>query len=416
MKRISLYSISVITLLILLTSCKDSPTVYTIKGKLIDVERPYVMLLRLGDDLSFGGIEIPVVNGEFTYTDTIAEPEVYNIYLQKHGGRPQNIVLEEGEITVTLHDEKNGFENNLVNGGKLNNELNSFNKYVTDNFIEPSKPLFDSLDVLYMNNEYYSDTVYKILDKLKASKSYEEKKHLYKIKDDIINSGIGYSEKGKVLNNKMNEHRDIYKEGVYNYISQNHNTISYFLIYKDLYFSREHIDTTKVMAAYKVLSKKMPNHPYNKPVSEIINSLTNIKVGGKFIDFSAPDLNGKEIKISDVIHNKIAIIDLWATTCGPCISTSKSYIPIYEKYKNKGFTVVGIAGEHKNTDRLKTALDKYKFPWINLVELDNERSIWNKYGIPNAAGKTFLVDKDGTILAIAPTAKEVEQILNEKLK
>ena len=151
-------------------------------------------------------------------------------------------------------------------------------------------------------------------------------------------------------------------------------------------------------------------------MGEIINSLTKIKVGEKYIDFSAPDIDGKEIKMSDVIHNKIALIDLWATTCGPCIATSKSMIPIYEEYKDKRFTVVGVAGEYRNTDRLKIALKKYKFPWVNLVELDKEKGIWNKYGIPNAAGGTFLVDMDGIILAINPTGEEIKKILDKKLK
>ena len=52
---------------------------------------------------------------------------------------------------------------------------------------------------------------------------------------------------------------------------------------------------------------------------------------------------------------------------------------------------------------------------MNLVELDKQNKIWDKYGIPNSGGKTFLVDKDGSILAIHPTADEVRELLNELL-
>ena len=40
--------------------------------------------------------------------------------------------------------------------------------------------------------------------------------------------------------------------------------------------------------------------------------------------------------------------------------------------------------------------------------------IWERYGI-RGAGEVFLVDRDGTILAIGITAEEIERILKEKL-
>ena len=90
-----------------------------------------------------------------------------------------------------------------------------------------------------------------------------------------------------------------------------------------------------------------------------------------------------------------------------------SMIPAYEKYKNKGFVIVGIAREYNDTERFKTAIEKDKYPWLNLIELDNKNDIWNKYNISNAAGCTYLIDKNGQILAINPTAEELDKILNE---
>lgn len=55
------------------------------------------------------------------------------------------------------------------------------------------------------------------------------------------------------------------------------------------------------------------------------------------------------------------------------------------------------------------------YPWMNLIELNDKAQIWSKYGIPNAAGSTFLVDNTGRILAINPSAEEVETILEQTL-
>ena len=144
------------------------------------------------------------------------------------------------------------------------------------------------------------------------------------------------------------------------------------------------------------------------------NQSLGIKVGNRYIDFTAPALDGTLHTLSKEIGGKIALIDLWASWCGSCRRTSKSMIPLYEKYKERGFTVVGVARESKRED-MERALARDGYPWLNLLELQDEHKIWEKYGVSRAGGITVLVDRDGTILAVSPTAEEVERILQEKL-
>ena len=137
-------------------------------------------------------------------------------------------------------------------------------------------------------------------------------------------------------------------------------------------------------------------------------------MGNRYIDFTAPALDGTPHTLNKEIAGKIALIDLWASWCGPCRRTSVSMIPIYEAYKDRGFTVVGVAREEKR-ENMERALAQDGYPWLNLLELRDENNIWSKYGVSNAGGVTVLVDRDGTILAVHPTAEEVERILQEKL-
>jgi len=53
---------------------------------------------------------------------------------------------------------------------------------------------------------------------------------------------------------------------------------------------------------------------------------------------------------------------------------------------------------------------------LNLVELNNKNGIWNKYNVSGAGGSTILLDAHGKILAILPTADEVDNLLSEILK
>ena len=55
-----------------------------------------------------------------------------------------------------------------------------------------------------------------------------------------------------------------------------------------------------------------------------------------------------------------------------------------------------------------------KIKKVELARSSGVGNIWERYGI-RGAGEVFLVDRDGTILAIGITAEEIERILKEKL-
>lgn len=73
--------------------------------------------------------------------------------------------------------------------------------------------------------------------------------------------------------------------------------------------------------------------------------------------------------------------------------------------------ILGIANEFKNTNAFVKAIEKDKYPWLNLIELENKNRIWDKYNISNSGGSTFLIDTRGIILAIHPDAEELDKIL-----
>lgn len=166
---------------------------------------------------------------------------------------------------------------------------------------------------------------------------------------------------------------------------------------------------------FPVFEKKYPEHPYSKLIATQIAGLRIINTGNKYIDFRAPDINGDTLQLSDLIQNHISLIDLWGSWCGPCIAKMRLVKPVYEKYREKGFRVVGVAREFNNTDAVKERIKRENYTWPNLIDLDDRLNIWNIYGISNGVGLMVLVDSDGTILATDPTPAELEMILQQKL-
>ncbi len=252
---------------------------------------------------------------------------------------------------------------------------------------------------------------------LETEKNEDIRLKIYKKLDDAEINGTGLSQKASYYRMKSDSINREANNWKYKYIEENISPVSYYLMFLDLErISYMKMDINYIKKAYVIYSQKLPEHPYTKVIGEMLKSYDTIKIGGTYIDFSVPDLHGNIVKLSDVIKDKYALIDLWSSWCGPCIKNSRDMIPIYEEFKDKGFTICGVAAEINNTDQLIKRIEKEKFPWINLVDLNHKNHIWFKYGIQNSGGGTFLVDPKGMILAIQPFPDEVRNILSEKLK
>ena len=404
---------------VFLTSSKGQFEKCTISGKVIGRSSNSLILVTALEDPRFAKIHIPINDSTFTCEIDASPSQSYWLLFEDDlsEGRlmPVTIFPDQEKIQLVLYDSKHSGQNKIY-GGVLNKQYTSFTEKVNSIFDPLVKPYNDSLQVLMEQDKYFSPACKELNKKIGKTQNQDSLLVLYKSSEALGENAFTKP----VL--EINRHLDsIHKERYlwcYNYYDRNQNIVSYSLLIQELMYSYDpkYSDLKRVRNLVEKFSSKYPGHPYNKTANDRINSFDRIRIGGEFIDFTLPDLQGNSITLSTAIKGKIALIDLWATWCGPCIATSRSMIPVYNEFKNYGFTIVGVAGEIENTDQLKRTLDRERFPWINLIELNNQNGIWTKYGIPNSGGGTFLVDKDGKILAIKPTAKEVRDILTQKIK
>ena len=156
-----------------------------------------------------------------------------------------------------------------------------------------------------------------------------------------------------------------------------------------------------------------PGHPIHDQIATA-ETAYRLQPGKPYIDYMVRNTDGKLVPISTLIQGKVALIDLWASWCGPCRSHSIAMIPVYEKYKDKGFTVVAIARE-RNRQAMENAAKKDGYPWQSLLELNDENGVWRKNGAGNAGGAMYLIDRDGTILSTSTDAEELEPIIKKAL-
>ena len=243
--------------------------------------------------------------------------------------------------------------------------------------------------------------------------------------DITVNVDKNYTVKGGKFNERYQKYRELQRQEIgwkqYSFMhifcEGQWDELYLFLVIEELQRRQTYQSELdeELERAYHVLAEKFVFSDYTRLGRMLVDGFHNIRPGGHYVDFEAPDLEGCKVKLSDVIKGKVAIIDLWASWCMPCRAKAKAMIPLYEKYKDRGFKIVGVAREFKNTDRMKQAIKQDGYPWLQLVELDDGYQIWTRYMLGNAGGGVFVVDRDGKILAVNPKPEEVQKILEQKL-
>lgn len=171
---------------------------------------------------------------------------------------------------------------------------------------------------------------------------------------------------------------------------------------------------TKLMNLYHSAYENF--HPEN-PIHNTILTLEaawKLKPGKPYIDFEARTVDGEKVWVSSLYRDKVAVIDLWASWCGPCRQHSRDLIPLYEEYKDRGFSVIGIARENEVSSMIKAA-EKDGYPWQNLFDLKDELNVWQKNGLSFAGGGMYLIDRDGKILSNSTEVDELEPLIRKAL-
>jgi len=129
-------------------------------------------------------------------------------------------------------------------------------------------------------------------------------------------------------------------------------------------------------------------------------------------DFTLPDLDGNDVTLSKYLEKGPVLISFWATWCTPCKDEMKKLQPIYEKYKDQGFTYIAVNQDNqKSVSKVKSFISAngYTFP----VVLDIEKAVFEAYsgiGMPYS----LIIDKNKNIVAkllgfVPGDEKKIEQ-------
>ena len=359
-----------------------------------------------------------VKDGHFSHDLYIDEPEFYQLFACEDYNNGCWMTLdffaEEGDIHATFYGYAidDAPRPAMRSETPLNKELIAYDKGTEERFYLPMRQEEAALEKAGKLLTAEGAALKKLYDECEdrdSLKSISGKIELLDKENRL------YTPEYKALMEKGEKLREEMYAYELEYITNNNSLVGLYLLNQARYrlYNKDNADKQPYVDIFKsVYDAKYPANNMAIAFRNWVSSM-DVRVGSHIIDFTLPDLGGTNHTLSKEIEGKVAIIDFWASWCGPCRRQSMSFIPLYNKYKDKGFTVVGVASE-LDSENMRLAVEKDGYPWLNLLALRGVDNIWERYGI-RGAGEVFLVDKDGTILVIGATAEEVEQILKERL-
>lgn len=128
-------------------------------------------------------------------------------------------------------------------------------------------------------------------------------------------------------------------------------------------------------------------------------------------DIALPTAKGDTLRLSS-LRGKVVLLDFWASWCGPCRVANRGLSKIYSKFKDKGFEIYSVSFDADRSDWLN-AVKQDKISWLQVNDPDINRSAvalhWEVYSIPT----TYLIDRDGRLLAMDLEGKNLENALKK---
>ncbi|AYN68152.1 AhpC/TSA family protein [Euzebyella marina] len=352
-----------LSILIGLSACNQKPEGYTFTGNLTgEVENGTNVYLRaVGENGQPVDIDTATVeNGKFTFNGEMPAPEMHYVFVENLMGFTP-VILENGEIMMKAQKDSLGMAE--VTG-------------------TPQNEVF----VDYME------------------KSKELTQRAQSIQQDMQQANMSRDTATAIsLRDEMMELQETYKDFEIDYIKTHPDAlISALLIERAI--GTGAITSEEAQGMYDALSPEIKETKTAKGILEKLEAQKkaeenekNTSIGAKAPEFSAPDPEGNQLALADVL-GKVTLVDFWAAWCKPCRAENPNVLAVYNKYHDKGLNIIGVSLD-RTADAWKEAIEDDGLTWNHVSNVayfnDPIAKLYNVNAIPAA----FLLDENGVIVA-----------------
>jgi peroxiredoxin len=364
---------------------------FTIKSKLTNITGPAKAYLVYYLGANSVTDSANVVNGEFSFDGVIMDPVTASLFIdhkpvgfEKYvaqnfpdGGPSRtadglSFFLEKGNITIT---GKDSIANANIAGSPINDD---------------NKNLKAQLKVIV-------DKAKKITDETQKATAAQQRSAAFQNATQAKYSVL-QNEQKTVLKNFITTHPD-----------------SYISLLALSSVSGPTPDIADVEPLYNLLSADLKNTEGGKQLKISIDALKLTAIGALAPDFSQNDVNGLPVQLSS-FRGKYVLIDFWASWCGPCRQENPNVVKLYNKYKGKNFTVLGVSLDKAGDKSAWLAAIKGDgLTWTQVSDLKGWSNLAaSLYGVQSIP-QNFLIDPQGKIVAKGLRGDDLDHKLEELL-
>jgi peroxiredoxin len=347
---------------------KSSP--YTVEGVVKNYKNNYIYLSHKWDDQIFTD-SAKVTDGKFKFSGKTPEPNMYWFtFTNNPNNQPIIFYMDPGKTTVNMDMDSLGFL--TIKGG-------------------PSQKDYEEYKVMMMDFQFKQQ---QIVNEYNAARN----------NNDMNTMQAKQAEFEKLL--------PAVKEGLKGFIKKHpKSAVSGYIIYAEFANQVFNFTAEETEEGIKALDKSILESKYGKLAMDRLNLMRGSTIGHVIYDFKQNTPDGKTIKLSDY-RGKYVLVDFWASWCGPCRMENPNVVAAYKKYKDKGFTILGVSFDQDKAKWL-AAVEKDQLTWDHVSDLKgwgNEAArIFSISSIP----QNILIDKDGKILEKNLRGPALEQKLEE---
>lgn len=344
-----------------------------LKGKLLNqpIRKVYLQTLQKGE---YKTDSASVLKGIYHFSIRTADPKQAILYINgiDVNNRPTKIGLrlfvEPGKITIVHEDS---FPNVKISGSKTEIEYELVKAQTAD--LEKT-----------MQNEYNNYMQARQQGDTTALKNAEMK-----------------------IDSLFDQETQVYGDYAKN------NPTSSFAIFALENYSGSYLDPDKIEPIFNKFSTKIKTSEEGRELKHRLDLAKASTVGKFALDFELPDTLGHPIKLSS-FRGKYTLLDFWASWCGPCRAENPNVVKVFNKYKEKGFTILSVSLDSKDgKQKWIDAIHKDQLTWTHVSDLNSWSNKAAKlYGI-QAIPSNFLIDPSGKIVAKNLRGEDLENKLKE---
>lgn len=150
-------------------------------------------------------------------------------------------------------------------------------------------------------------------------------------------------------------------------------------------------------------------------ITKMVTRLRRVEAtqaGAQFVDFEGVDDANKAVRLSDYVgKGHYALVDFWASWCGPCRREIGHLKKVRDAYTDKGLVILGTVVWDEMEDHLK-AMKELEITWPQIFNKTEATELYGIAGIP----QIILFDPAGKIVARDLRGEEINKLLDKALQ